>query len=179
MDPTDHDHNYIIVYPKDPNDSKTVKETLATLGKVCGSEHKETLRSAAGEVSWKVTLSDRETFRLLGEHPGLRYDLSVRRRIIEFSRRHEKRSDLAPRDDPTYKIVAKDPYNDEETKATREFINTKVTDGAPKIYEFSLATKPHVIGWGNVQLSEAAKKEVEAHYGVKPPLSDNHLIEED
>ena len=98
---------------------------------------------------------------------------------MEFSRRHEKRSALTPRDDHYYNIVAKDYNNDEETKATREFLNTKVTDPSQQIYEFNLPGTSHIIGWGNVQLSDAAKGEVEAYQGVTAPLGENGLIEED
>ena len=172
---------FVIVHPIDPNDSGTIEQTVPSLEKICGSEHVETLRSVGGDgdVSWKVTLSDRETLRYLAEHPWLRHDQSVKRALIEFSRRHEKRSALTPRDDHPYNVVAKDYNNDEETKATREFLNTKVTGPSQQIYEFHLPGTSHIIGWGNVQLSDAAKGEVEAYQGVTAPLGENDLIEED
>jgi hypothetical protein len=169
---------FLIVHPLDPNDTETIEKTVPNLERICGSEHLETLRSVDGNVSWKVTLSDRKTLRYLAEHPWLKPDKSIGKTLEEFSRRHEKRSELIPRDDEYYNIVAKDYNNDEETKATREFLNTKVTDPSKKFKEFSLPGTSHIIGWGNVQLSEAAKQEVEAYQGVKG-LGVDGLVEED
>jgi hypothetical protein len=119
---------FVIVHPIDDNDSNTVEKIVASLGLICGSEHVESLRSPSGDVSWKITLSDRETLHYLAEHPNLRRDRSLRRTLEEFSRRHEKRSALTPRDDHYYNVAAKDYNNDEETRATREFLNTKITN---------------------------------------------------
>ena len=68
-DPSNYDETFVIVHPIDPNDSETIERMVTSLGKICGSEHVENLRSVGGDVSWKVTLSDRETLRYLAEHP--------------------------------------------------------------------------------------------------------------
>jgi hypothetical protein len=117
-------------------------------------------------------LSDRETIRLLPEHPWLKLDSSAKATLVKFSKRHEKRSDLSPRDDLYYNIVAKDYNNDAETKAIREFLNTKLTDPNQEITEFKYPGTSHVIGWGNVQLSDTAKAEVGAYEGVKGIVED-------
>jgi hypothetical protein len=174
-----YDNAFVVLHPIDTNDSETIARTETSLGLICGSEHVESLQATGGDVSWKVTLTDRESLLLLAEHPWLKPDQSLKKTLVEFSRRHEKRSVLTPRDDPYYNVVAKDFNNDEETKATKEFLTTKITDPSQQILEFNLPGTSHIIGWGHVQLSDAAKGEVEAYQGVTAPLGTNDLIEED
>jgi hypothetical protein len=179
LDSMNNVKTFIIVHPIDPKDSNTMEKTVTSLGLICGSEHVESLRSPSGDVSWKIILSDRETLHYLAEHPDLMWDRSLRKTLEDFSRRHEKRSDLTPRDDPYYIVAPTDYTNNEETRATREFLNTKVTNPSDTIYEYTLPGDNLIAGWGHVQLSDAAKKEVEAYPGVIAPLGDNDLIEYD
>lgn len=174
-----YDDTFVTIHPIDPNNSEQIARTEDSLGKICGSEHVKSQQAADGHVSWIVTLSDRETIRLLPEHPWLQLDESARKTLVRFSKRHTKRSELDRRDDPFYNVVAKDYNNDEETKATRAFLNTKVTNPNQKILEFNYPGTNHIIGWGNVQLSDAAKGEVEAYQGVTAPLGADAPVEDD
>lgn len=170
---------FVIIHPIDPSNSEQISRTEDSLGKICGSEHVKSQQAKDGHVSWVVTLSDRETINLLPEHPWLQLDETAKRTLVTHSKRHTKRSDLDRRDDAYYNIVAKDYNDDAQTKATREFLNTKLTDPNQKILEFNYPGTDHIIGWGHVQLSDAAKGEVEKYEGVTAPLGEEVTVEDD
>ena len=73
-------------------------------------------------------MSDRETLRYLAKNPWLRPDYLLKRTLVEFPRRYEEGLALTRRDDQSYNILAKDFKNNKETKATKELLNTKITD---------------------------------------------------
>jgi asparagine N-glycosylation enzyme membrane subunit Stt3 len=82
--------------------------------------------------------------------------------------RRWKRSHRVQRDEPKrYIILAKDYTNDEETKKTRDFLNSKMSDQNVYVYEFTKLNTSHIQAWGGMTFTDAAKAEVEAYSGVK------------
>lgn len=79
-----------------------------------------------------------------------------------------RRSQQTRRDTPLYIARAADPEDDEATKKTREFLNSKVTDKNQEIIE--LTHEGHIRGWGRLTLDENGKKEVEEYTGIAKPL---------
>lgn len=171
--------NIIIVRPIDPTNSEQISRAGENLVNICGSEHVRPHQTSDGTPSWLVTLSDRETLQYLPEHPWLQLDDVAKQTFTSFTKRHAKRAELSPRDDLFYNIAAKDYNNDEETKATREFLNGKLTNPDQEIIEFTYPGTSHVLGWGHVQLSEAAKKELEEYAGIVSPLGEDGPVDDE
>jgi hypothetical protein len=158
--------NIVTLHPIDLEDSKQIARTSNALDIIYGSEHVTKHQAADGRVSWVVTLTDREHISLLPDHSWLNIDPATNKTLIEFSTQSTRRTILSSRDgDPFYDIRANDHTDDEETKATREFLKMKTSAPNQKFMEFHLPGTTHTIGWGSVQLSDAAKAEVEAYMG--------------
>jgi hypothetical protein len=161
-----HDNNVVTLHPINPEDSDQITRTSNALDIICGTEHVTKQQAADGRVSWVVTLTHREHIDLLPDHPWLNLDSATNNTLIEFSKESTRRSILSSRDeDPLYDIRANDYTNDEETKATREFLKTKTSAPDQKFVEIHLPGTTHILSWGGVQLSDTAKAEVEAYMG--------------
>jgi hypothetical protein len=112
-------------------------------------------------VSWIVTLTDRELLPFLYEAPWFELDLTTKKTLRKYLWLNEENPDA----DMYYDMCANDDLKDEEIKA---FLETRITNPAQDSVEFQLPSGC-VLGWGNVQLSEMAKEEVEA-YLSRPKL---------
>ncbi|KAF2176957.1 hypothetical protein K469DRAFT_697599 [Zopfia rhizophila CBS 207.26] len=162
---------FYTVYPTDPSNADQVANTEKFLQNLYGKEDVIENRNADGLVSWRITLKDGDTTDQLEAHQGLR--------VVEPEDRPKgviakaKRSELARRDDPIYIALASDPDNDEQTKATREFLNSKVTDPNKFIIELHKPGTNKILAWGQLSLNDAAKAEVEGHEGIKAPLGED------
>jgi hypothetical protein len=147
---------FITVRPLNANGSESIAEAEIFLRKVCHRNNFKRSETTSWEVSWIVTLTDRELLPILYEGP---VDMSFTTKMIlrRFIRRHEEDLDA----DPCYTITAKDYKNEAETKATQEFLKTKVTDPTRTLETLRYPGTNLIWSWCNIQLSDTAKEEVE------------------
>jgi hypothetical protein len=157
------------VYPTDPSNREELKKTEKFLRDTYGGEDVIQNRNSDGLVSWRIILKDGDTTDQLEGHEGLRMVEPEDRQKGFTPKRKSKRSELIRRDDPLYIALAKDPNNNEETKATREFLDTKISNPDRKITELKLGDQ--IKAWANIELNDVAKAEVEAYAGISGPLS--------
>jgi hypothetical protein len=151
----------ITVHPLKPDDPKCIIEAEILLRKVCHHHNVKRSETSTGEVSWIVTLTDRELLPILYESPWFELELNARKTLRRFIRRHEGDPDA----DPYYTIHAKDYKNETETKATEAFLRTKVTNPNQPLHAFKYPFTNLICSWSNVQLSDATKEDVEAYTG--------------
>jgi hypothetical protein len=151
----------ITIHPLKPDDSEYITEAEIFLRKVCHRQNVKRSETSMGEVAWIVTLTDRELLPILYESPWFELELTAKKTLRRFIRRNED----DPNADPYYTIHAKDYKNDVETKATEAFLRTKVTDPNQPLHASTYPFSYLIFSWCNVQLSDAAKEEVEAYMG--------------
>jgi hypothetical protein len=157
--PSPSENTLITVHPLRPNDPECITQAEIFLRKVCHRDNVKRSEATNGEVSWTVTLTDREVLPILYESPWFELDFSTKMALRKFIRRNEEDHDA----EPFYTIHAKNYKNDAETKATREFLKTKVTNSTRSLRESKYPGTNHIYSWDEVQLSDAAKEEVEAY----------------
>jgi hypothetical protein len=151
----------ITVHPLKPDDPECITEAEIFLRKVCHRQNVKRSETSTGEVSWIVTLTDRELLPILYESPWFELELTAKKTLRRFIRRNEDDPDA----DPYYTIPAKDYPNEAETKATEAFLRTKVTDPTQPLHPSTYPFTNLICSWSNVQLSDVVKEEVEAYMG--------------
>lgn len=152
----------VVVRPINPGDSQLVSQTYDLLGKNCGSENIRSQQDENGSVSWTVTLSDSKSTRHLMRAPGLLIGDSAKKSVMAFAKRQEPSGR-----DTSYNIVVMDRNNTDQTAATSEFLKKIRSNQDDTFLEFRNPTTKLIFGWGNIELNDEAKKEVEANPGVK------------
>ncbi|KAH9873852.1 hypothetical protein IAQ61_004479 [Plenodomus lingam] len=80
---------------------------------------------------------------------------------------------------PSWLVTLSDRETLQYLPATRDFINTKLTNPDQEIIEFTYPGTSHVLGWGHVQLREAAKSELEAYAGIVSPLGEDGPVDDE
>ncbi|KAF2877623.1 hypothetical protein BDV95DRAFT_153836 [Massariosphaeria phaeospora] len=153
----------ITVYPGDSQSSTQLLSTHCFPQRVYG-QHDVKLNPQAELISWTISLREGATSDALQGHPGLYLDEATAIR---------RRSEDAKRNDLWYIDVAVDPYDDEQTRTTREYLNSKVRNPSRDIIELHEPGTDHVMTWGKLQLSYEAKTAVEGYEGVKSSLGDD------
>jgi hypothetical protein len=156
----------LTVYPTDPQNAGQLLETHKFLKGLYGEEHVE-FNPQEGSLSWSISLQNGDTTDALQGHLGLRLDKETP---------ESKRSAVVKRDNSYYIAIAANPEDDEQTKATREFLKSKVTNSNQKIYELHKPGTDHVMAWGNLQFTSDAKAAVEGYEGIKAPLGDDSEV---
>lgn len=155
-----------VVYAADPKNTISLLEVDKFLKDLYGKEHVEFNQAF---FSWSVLLQNGETTNALKGHPGIRLGEDE----------ESKRSDVVKSDDLWYIALAANPDDDEQTKATREFLQSKIKNPGLKITELHVPTTKHVLAWGRLQLTSDAKAAVEGYEGIKALGEDSGEPSED
>ncbi|KAF2176958.1 subtilisin-like protein, partial [Zopfia rhizophila CBS 207.26] len=156
----------LTVYPTEPQNTGQLLEIHKFLKGLYGEERVK-FNPQDGSLSWSISLHNGDTSDALQGHPGLR---------LGEETEESKRSEVVKRDDPYYIAIAANPDDDEQTKATREFLNSKVKNPNQEIIELHKPGTDHVMAWGNLQLTSDAKAAVEGYEGIKAPLGDDSEV---
>lgn len=99
-------------------------------------------------------------------------DISLRGPPEPGDQRNVEHLRLTRRDVPKYIAVAADQNKDDQTKKTREFLDSKVAD---KTIIITMKDGDHIQAWGQLALTDDAKAEVEKYFGVKKTLYNDGL----
>jgi hypothetical protein len=153
----------LTVYPTDPQDDAQLLAAHKFLENLCGEEHVK-FNPQKGFLSWTISLQNDDKTDALQGHPWLR---------LAKDTEESTRSEIVKGDDSYYIALAANPDDDEQTKAAREFLNSKVKKSSQEIIELHKPGTDYVMAWGYLQLTSDAKAAVEAYEGIKPPLGDD------
>jgi hypothetical protein len=152
----------LTVYPTDSQDPDQLLEAHDFLQGLYGENHVE---FDPEELVWKISLQNDATTDALKEYPLVSLDKETA----------QAKYSAAGHGDPWYIVNAANPEDDEQTKATFEFLKSKAENTDEKIYPFHKPGTDHVMGWGNIQLTSEAKAAVEAYEGIKAPLGEDYV----
>jgi hypothetical protein len=98
-----------------------------------------------GHVGWRVCLDSAQSIEDLRNLEGIA--LVLPENSPANSTRELKRSaGIEREEDKMYVVAAKDPNKDDETKKTREFLDSKMKDKNVYIYEFRVSGTNHILG---------------------------------
>jgi hypothetical protein len=156
----------LTVYPTEHENTAQLLETNKFLKSLYGEEHvKFNLQDES--LSWTIAIQNDDKTDALQDYPGLR---------LTKDTEESERSEVVKRDDSYYIAIAANPENDEQTKATRKFLDSKVKNSKQEIVELHKPGTDHVMAWAYLQLSSDAKAAVEAYEGIKSPLGDDSEV---
>ncbi|KAF2647256.1 subtilisin-like protein [Lophiostoma macrostomum CBS 122681] len=123
-------------------------------------------RDADGHLYWRVCWDGGNPTNDLHATEGI--GIVLPESWPEDKRRSWKRSNQIQRNEPKrYSILAKDSTNDEETKQTRDFLNSKMSDASVYVWEYHTPGTSHIEGWSGMPFTDTARAEVEAYSGVE------------
>lgn len=156
----------LTVYPTEPGNTAQLLETNKYLKSIYGEEYVK-FNPQDESLSWTISLQNDDKTDALQDYPGL---------CLTKDTEESKRSKIVQRDDSYYIAIAADSDNDEQTKATREFLDSKVQNSTQEIVELHKPGTNHVMAWAYLRLSSDAKAAVEAYEGIKSPLGDDSEV---
>jgi hypothetical protein len=138
------------LWATNPFDDNALTPAYFFLYDLCGEKNIKTEIDKDGFLSWTVVFKEGHTINEVN-HPGIRLE------------KPDPSFFPVPPDIRLYLATPVDRSNEEECRKTLEFLKSKVED-ADSIMEVRM--DKDVVGWGKLQLSTAAKAEVEAYEGV-------------
>ncbi|KAF2254064.1 hypothetical protein BU26DRAFT_561320 [Trematosphaeria pertusa] len=158
----------LTVYPFNPEDSWQLLESHKFLQSPYGKENVKS-NPQEGDLSWSISLQDGDIIDALQGHPGIQ---------LEKETEESKRAALVRRENASYIAIAANPEDDGQTKATLEFIKTKIKNPNERIIELHKPGTDHVMGWGHLQFTSEAKAAGEAYEGIKA-LADDYPADDE
>lgn len=166
-----------LVKPVDPNNDEQTNNTRAFIDTKTSNKDRIVNMTIDGHVhTWGyVELSETAAAevenhegvkRMIKNHDNAK-DMEFKANVSHESLTKRNSIDHDPiskREDAMYLVKPVDPNDDEQTKETRAFIDTKTSN---KDLVVAMAIDGHVQGWNYVTLSDKAAAEVEKYEGVK------------
>jgi hypothetical protein len=120
--------------------------------------------------SWSISLRDGNSTEPLQAHAGL---------LLSKEAAVAKRSEYEKRDNLYWNALNSHPEDDEQTKTTREFLHSKISNPANDVIEIRVPGTNHILAWGHLQLTSEAKAAVQAYKGVDSRLGEDSEVTDD